>query len=78
QSPGMVIIEIDCGFDKFEILLGMHSWSRILLNPIQAELSESSKVFCCNLETGSSIEENGWKRTWIEEHWFRGWAPDKT
>jgi hypothetical protein len=66
-----------------------------LLNPIQAELSESSKVFCCNLETGSSIEENGgfsasdgsvivthtlsgWKRTWIEEHWFRGWAPDKT
>jgi hypothetical protein len=96
QSPGMVIIEVDCEFKRFDDLLGKHTWSKMLVNPDSDEEDKSSEVFYCNLETGRDVEKksrfssgdevtncvthtlSGWKRIWVEEHWFTGWRPDNT
>ena len=88
----MVIIEVDSEFDRFNDLLGRHSWSNILLEPTEEQSDKSSEVFYCTLNTGRLVEKNGafsiscgvnvahpspgWKRKWIEEHWFKGWKPD--
>ncbi|KAH9976409.1 hypothetical protein BGW80DRAFT_1224213 [Lactifluus volemus] len=78
SSPGMVIIEVDCEFKRFNDLLGKHTWSKMLVNPDSDEEDKSSEVFYCNLETGRDVERKGWKRIWVEEHWFSGWRPDNT
>ncbi|KAI0301739.1 hypothetical protein B0F90DRAFT_1628322 [Multifurca ochricompacta] len=69
----MVIIEVDRDFDRFDDLLGMHSWSKFLLRPTEEELDKSSKVFYCAYNSGRLVEKSGWKRVTIEEHWFNGW-----
>ncbi|KAI0246474.1 hypothetical protein BJV78DRAFT_149681 [Lactifluus subvellereus] len=78
-SPGIVIIEVDRIFDRFQDLLGMHSWSTFLLNPTHwQESGMASKVFYCTYNSGRLVEKNGWKRVWIEEHWFQGWSPNNS
>ncbi|KAI9507743.1 hypothetical protein F5148DRAFT_1284822 [Russula earlei] len=77
-SPGMVIIEVDRDFDRFELLLGMHEWSKFLKGPRNEEEGKSSKVFWCKYNTGRLVEKNGWNRVYIEEHWFNGWSPKLT
>ncbi|KAI0291245.1 hypothetical protein BC826DRAFT_484215 [Russula brevipes] len=42
-SPGMVIVEVDRDFDRFESLLGMHAWSDFLLKPTREEEGKSSR-----------------------------------
>ena len=59
KSPGMVVIEVDRDFDGFDELLGMHTWSKFLLNPTKEEIDKSSKVFYCTYNTGRLIEQNG-------------------
>ncbi|KAH9018393.1 hypothetical protein EDB85DRAFT_618061 [Lactarius pseudohatsudake] len=75
-SPGMVVIEVDREFDKFDELLGLHAWSGpsgFLLKPSEEQMDKSSKVFYCTYNAGRLVEKNGWKRVSIEEHWFQGW-----
>jgi hypothetical protein len=55
----MVIIELDCEFDRFDDVLGMHSWSNMLVEPIEEEVGQSSGIFYCNLNTRHSVEKNG-------------------
>ncbi|KAH9058215.1 hypothetical protein EDB87DRAFT_1578207 [Lactarius vividus] len=73
-SPGMVVIEVDREFDRFDELLGLHAWSGFLLKPSEEQKDKSSKVFYCTYNTGRLVEKNGWKRVNIEEHWFHGWT----
>ncbi|KAH8984208.1 hypothetical protein EDB86DRAFT_163377 [Lactarius hatsudake] len=72
-SPGMVVIEVDREFDRFDELLGLHAWRRFLLEPSEEQMDKSSKVFYCTYNTGRLVEKNGWKRVSIEERWFQGW-----
>ncbi|KAH9018785.1 hypothetical protein EDB83DRAFT_173211 [Lactarius deliciosus] len=72
-SPGMVVIEVDREFDRFDELLGLHAWSGFLLKPSEEQMDKSSKVFYCTYNTGRLVEKNGWKRVSIEERWFQGW-----
>ncbi|KAH9058216.1 hypothetical protein EDB87DRAFT_1578208 [Lactarius vividus] len=72
-SPGMVVIEVDREFDRFDELLGSHAWSEFLLEPSEEQMDKYSKVFYCTYNTGRLVEKNGWKRVNIEEHWFQGW-----
>ena len=94
KFPGMVVIEVDRDFDRFDDLLGLHTWSEFLLQPTQEEMDKTSKVFCCTYNTGRQVEKNGpfasrftllshtgfagWKRVNIEEHWFQGWSPNNS
>jgi hypothetical protein len=55
----MVIIEVDRDFDRFEMLLGMHSWSKFLLNPSGEEKDKASKVFWCHYNSGRLVQKNG-------------------
>jgi hypothetical protein len=55
----MVIIELDCEFDRFGDALGRHSWSNMLVEPIEEEVGQSSDIFYCNLDTCRSVEKNG-------------------
>ncbi|KAH9018784.1 hypothetical protein EDB83DRAFT_173208 [Lactarius deliciosus] len=75
-SPGMVVIEVDRDFDRFDDLLGLHDWSGFLLKPSEEQKDKSSKVFYCTYNTGRLVEKSGWKRVNIEEHWFQGWTPN--
>ncbi|KAH8984205.1 hypothetical protein EDB86DRAFT_163395 [Lactarius hatsudake] len=75
-SPGMVVIEVDRDFDRFDELLGLHDWSGFLLKPSEEQKDKSSKVFYCTYNTGRLVEKSGWKRVNIEEHWFQGWTPN--
>ncbi|KAH9018782.1 hypothetical protein EDB83DRAFT_2232000 [Lactarius deliciosus] len=91
-SPGMVVIEVDREFDRFDDLLGLHDWSEFLLEPSEEQKDKFSKVFYCTYNTGRLVERNGlsasrftllahshfvgWKRVNIEEHWFQGWTPN--
>lgn len=59
QSPGMVIVEIDRYFDRFESVLGMHSWSQFLKRPTDEEMDKSSKVFWCVYNSGRLVQKNG-------------------
>ncbi|KAI9441831.1 hypothetical protein H4582DRAFT_1420631 [Lactarius indigo] len=77
-SPGMVIIEVDREFDRFDDLLGCHAWSGFLRQPSKEQMDKSSKVFYCTYNTGRLVEKNGWKRLNIEEHWFQGWSANNS
>ncbi|KAF8504915.1 hypothetical protein F5888DRAFT_1659857 [Russula emetica] len=76
SSPGMVIIEVDHYFDRFDSLLGKHHWSSFLRNPTKEDGDKVSKVFWCLYNSGRLVQKNGWKRVDVEEHWFQGWTPD--
>ncbi|KAI0253686.1 hypothetical protein BJV78DRAFT_1122716 [Lactifluus subvellereus] len=58
-SPGMVVVEVDRDFDKFDNLLGMHSWAKVLLNPTPEESDKSSKVFWCTYNSGRLVQKHG-------------------
>ncbi|KAI9445620.1 hypothetical protein BJY52DRAFT_1315936 [Lactarius psammicola] len=58
-SPGMVVIEVDRYFDRFDDLLGLHTWSEFLLQPKKEQKDKSSKVFYCHYNTGRLVEKNG-------------------
>ncbi len=94
KSPGMVVIEVDRYFDRFDDLLGFHAWSEFLSQPTKEQMDKSSKVFYCTYNTGRLVEKNGpsasrsvlpahsrfagWKRVDIEEHWFQGWTANNS
>jgi hypothetical protein len=59
QSPGMVIIEVDRYFERFESLLGMHTWSSFLKKPTKEDKDKSSKVFWCQYNSGRLVQKNG-------------------
>ncbi|KAF8504914.1 hypothetical protein F5888DRAFT_1659848 [Russula emetica] len=76
KAAGMVIIEVDREFERFDALLGMHSWTEFLLAPTEEEAGNSSKVFYCTYHTAEAVRGAGWNRVEIEDHWFQGWRPD--
>jgi len=76
KAAGMVIIEVDCEFERLEALLGMHSWSEFLLAPTEEEAGNSSKVFHCTYHNAEALRDAGWNRVEIEDHWFQGWRLD--
>jgi hypothetical protein len=55
----MVIIEVDCEFERLEALLGMHSWSEFLLAPTEEEAGNSSKVFHCTYHNAEALRDAG-------------------
>jgi hypothetical protein len=59
KSPGMVIIEVDRDFDRFDDLLGLHTWSKFLSQPNKEQMDKSSKVFFCTYNTGRQVEKSG-------------------
>jgi hypothetical protein len=59
QSPGTVVIEVDREFNKLEMLLGMHSWSKFLLKPTDEEVGKASKVFWCTYNTNRWVQKHG-------------------
>ncbi|KAH9980715.1 hypothetical protein BJV74DRAFT_779079 [Russula compacta] len=72
----MVIVEVDREFEKWDALLGLHSWSEFLLAPTTEEAGKSSKVFFCTYSTGKALGDAGWNRVDVEDYWFQGWRPD--
>lgn len=76
KAAGMVIIEVDREFERFDALLGMHSWSEFLLEPTEEEAGNSSKVFYCTYHSAEAVRGAGWNRVEIEDHWFQGWRLD--
>jgi len=59
QSPGMVIIEVDRFFERFDSLLGMHRWSSFLKNPTEEEKDKASKIFWCHYNSGRMVQKHG-------------------
>jgi hypothetical protein len=59
QAAGMVIIEVDREFERFDALLGMHSWSEFLLAPTEEEAGNSSKVFYCIYHNAEAVRNAG-------------------
>lgn len=59
QSPGMVIVEIDRYFDRFDSVLGMHEWSKFLKKPTDEDMDKSSKVFWCVHNSGRLVQKSG-------------------
>lgn len=55
----MVIIEVDREFERFDALLGMHSWSEFLLAPTEEETGNSSKVFYCTYHNAEAVRDAG-------------------
>jgi hypothetical protein len=53
----MIIVEVDCEFQRFDVLLGMHSWSKFLLAPTAEEAGNSSEVFFCSYNTNKAIKD---------------------
>ncbi|EIN06393.1 hypothetical protein PUNSTDRAFT_145009 [Punctularia strigosozonata HHB-11173 SS5] len=78
SSPSMVIIEIARSSTADTRLLGMHKWSEFLRNPDESEKCRVSKIFYCTHNTGRKVQKTGWKRIYVEEHWFTeaGWKPN--
>ena len=59
QSPGMVIIEVNRFFERFDSLLGMHLWSSFLKRPTEEDKGKSSNVFWCHYNSGRLVQKNG-------------------
>lgn len=59
QSPGMVIIEVDRYFDRFDSLLGNHPWASFLKYPTEEEQDKASKIFWCHYNSGRQVQKNG-------------------
>jgi hypothetical protein len=55
----MIIIVVDREFERFDALLGMHSWSEFLLEPTEEEAGNSSKVFYCTYHSAEVIRGAG-------------------
>ena len=59
QSPGMVIIEVDRNFERFDSLLGKHLWTSFLKHPTEKDKDMASKVFWCHYNTGRLVQKHG-------------------
>lgn len=59
QSPGMIIIEVDRDFDRFDSLLGLHDWESFLKQPTEEDKGKASKIFWCLYNTGRLVQKNG-------------------
>lgn len=55
----MVVIEVDQEFERIDTLLGMHSWSELLLAPTTEEEGKSSKVFYCTYNNAKAMRDAG-------------------
>ena len=53
------MIEVDRYFDRFDGLLGLHTWSKFLSMPSEEEKDKSSKIFYCTYNTGRQVEKSG-------------------
>ena len=53
------MIEVDRDFDRFDGLLGLHTWSKFLSMPSEEEKDKSSKIFYCTYYTGRQVEKSG-------------------
>jgi len=60
----MIIVEVDCEFERFDALLGMHSWSEFLLAPTAEEEGKSSEVFFCAYNTNKAVKDGGESLSW--------------
>ena len=60
----MIIVEVDCEFERFDALLGMHSSSEFLLAPTAEEAGKSSEVFFCTYNTNKAIKDGGGSLSW--------------
>jgi len=63
-STGMIVIEVDYEFERFDALLGMHSWSEFLLAPTAEETGKSSEVFFCTYNTNKAFKDGGGLLSW--------------
>ncbi|KAI0074854.1 hypothetical protein K474DRAFT_1664954 [Panus rudis PR-1116 ss-1] len=72
-SPNAVIIEVLKSFSRWDDLLGLHDWERVLKNPGVDEKGRVSKVFYCTWSEGRGIQKRGWKRIDIKNAWYQGW-----
>jgi hypothetical protein len=59
QSPGMIIIEVDRYFERFDSLLGMHSWAKFLKRPMPEDMDKASKIFYCRHNSGRLVQREG-------------------
>jgi hypothetical protein len=59
QSPGIVIIEVDRFFDRFDSLLGKHTWTSFLKHPKSEDEGKASKVFYCRYNSRRLVEKDG-------------------
>jgi hypothetical protein len=55
----MVVIAVDRDFDRFDDLLGLHTWSEVLLKPTREDLDKSSKVFWCRYNSDRLVQKHG-------------------
>ena len=55
----MIIIEVDRYFERFESLLGMHSWAKFLKKPKPEDMDKASKIFYCVYNSGRLVQKNG-------------------
>lgn len=55
----MIIVEIDRDFERFQAVLGRHSWSEFLLAPTEEEAGRTSEVFFCTLNTNEAVRNGG-------------------
>ena len=55
----MIIVEVDRHFERFEAVLGRHSWSEFLLAPTEEEAGRSSEVFFCTYNTNEAVRCGG-------------------
>jgi len=55
---------VDCEFQRFDVLLGMHSWSKFLLAPTAEEAGKSFEMFFCSYNTNKAIKDGGGSLSW--------------
>jgi hypothetical protein len=55
----MIIVEVDREFERFDAVLGKHSWSDFLLTPTEEEADKSSEVFFCTYHTNGEVVNGG-------------------
>jgi len=55
----MIVVEVDREFERFDAVLGKHSWSDFLLTPTEEEAGKSSEVFFCTYHTNGAVRNGG-------------------
>ena len=55
----MIVVEVDREFERFDAVLGKHSWSDFLLTPTEEEAGKSSEVFFCTYNTDRAVKNGG-------------------
>ena len=60
----MIVVEVDCEFERFDALVGMHFRSEFLLAPTVEEAGKSSEVFFCTYNTNKTFKDGGGSLSW--------------